>query len=241
MSNNINKTLSKLGLSPSEIKIYLQLVKKGASYANKISRETKINRSNIYDALDRLVAKGLISLITKNKVKWFEARPPNALLTLVQEQEENLQETKKRLVKEIKDLSIEENKKLEATIFTGKKGLRMIFEEMLEVKKPISIIAAELQFKKLFGPYFDLWHKKRIQGNIAQRSIFPHAFKGKLQQKTYLQYKFVDDEFTNPTTTIIYGSNCVFVQWSQEPLAIKVQSKNIATSHLNYFNMVWKS
>lgn len=237
----LEDNLSKLGFSPSEIKTYLHLLKNGSSYPNKISSETKINRTNVYEALDRLISKGVISFITKNKVKWFEAKSPDTILSLIKEREEEIQKTKNNLLKEINNIKVNPKKHLEANIFIGKKGLRMIFEEILETKKPISLIAAQLQFKELFGPYFELWHKKRIEKNIAQRSIFPNSFKKKLKERKLMKYKFVDNKFTNPTTMIIYGDNCLFIQWSKEPIAIKINNKEIAKSHLNYFNMLWNS
>ena len=44
----------------------------------------------------------------------------------------------------------------------------------------------------------------------------------------------------NPTTTIIYGDTVLFIQWSDDILAIKINNENIANSHLNYFNLLWK-
>lgn len=236
----LEENLSKLGFSPSEIKVYLHLLKTGSSYANKISSETKINRTNVYEALDRLITKGVISFIIRNKVKWFEAKEPNSILSLIKEREEEFKTTKNNIIGDIKQLKISPEKKLlEANIFVGKKGLRIIFEEILEVGKPISIIAAELQFKELFGPYFELWHKERIERGIRQRTIFPKKLEGKLPKRRLLDYKFVDNKFTNPTTTIIYSDNCLFIQWSKEPIVIKIRNKEIAKSHLNYFNMLW--
>ena len=52
----LEENLSKLGFSPSEIKIYLHLIHSGSSYPKKISAETKINRTNVYEALDRLIS-----------------------------------------------------------------------------------------------------------------------------------------------------------------------------------------
>jgi HTH-type transcriptional regulator, sugar sensing transcriptional regulator len=240
----LTENLSKLGLSPSEIKVYLHLLKEGSNYPNKISSEAKINRTNVYEALDRLVSKGIISFIVKNKLKWFEAKKPEALFTLIKEKEDQLSITKKNISVEIKKLKKQINplkNSLEANIFTGKKGLRTIFEDILETKKPISLIAANLQFKELFGGYFELWHKIRIQNKISQRSIFPKSLKSKLKQRKLLKYKFVDDKFTNPTTTIIYGDNCLLIQWGKEPLAIRINDKEITKSHLNYFEMLWES
>ena len=117
----------------------------------------------------------------------------------------------------------------------------MIFEEILEAKKPISLIASKLQFKKIFGPYFDLWHKQRIEKGIMQRSIFPITLKDKLERKELLKYKFVASTFTNPTTTIIYGDTCLFIQWSEEPITIKIHNREIAKSHSNYFEILWNT
>ncbi|MFC1696892.1 TrmB family transcriptional regulator [Nanoarchaeota archaeon] len=228
--------LKQLGFSPSEIKIYLHLLRKGISYAKKISMETKINRTNVYEALDRLSNKGVISFITRNKVKWFEAKNPDSIQSIIKEKQEDLVKIKNSLKKLKK---IKQESSLEANVFIGKKGLRTLFEDILKTKKPICLLASELQFKKIFGPYFELWHKKRIENKILQRSIFPKKIKNKLKARKLLKYKFVDNKFINPTTTIIYGNNCIFIQWSKDPIAIKINNKDISKSHQNYFNLLW--
>lgn len=238
----LEENLTKLGFSPSETKIYLHLIKTGSSYPKKISAETGINRTNVYEALDRLISKGVISFIIKNKLRWFEAKSPNSLLSLVGEKEEEIKKTKDQILKDIKELGTAPDKpSLEATIFVGKKGLRMIFEEILEKRKPISLIASQLQFEKLFGPYFELWHKKRISLRIMQRSIFSNNFKHRLKKRKLLAYKFVDSKFVNPTTTIIYDDTCILIQWSKDPIAVKINNKEIVKSHLNYFNIMWNN
>jgi sugar-specific transcriptional regulator TrmB len=238
----LEENLIKLGFSPSEIRIYLHLIKTGSSYPKKISAETGINRTNVYEALDRLISKGVISFIIKNKLRWFEAKNPDCLISLIGEKEEEIKKTKDIILNDIKKLDIAPSiPSLEANIFVGKKGLRMIFEEILETRKQIDLFASELQFKKIFGPYFELWHKKRIALGIKQRSIFPEQFESKLEKRDLLTYKFVDNKYTNPTTTILYGDTCVLIQWSKEPIAIKINNKEIVKSHLNYFNMLWNN
>ncbi|MDP2750617.1 MAG: helix-turn-helix domain-containing protein [Nanoarchaeota archaeon] len=239
----IEESLSKLGFSPSEVKVYLHLVKAGSSYANRISADTKLNRTNVYEALDRLVSKGAISFISKNKVKWFEANKPEKLISLLDEKEDELKKSRKELfsaILSLKNISAQA-KPLEASVFTGKKGLRMLFEDILETKKPIYLIAANLQFKEIFGPYFELWHKKRIERKIPQKTILPKKLKNKVEKRELLEYKFIDDKYTSPTTTIVYGENCLLIQWDKEPVAIKISSKQISKSNLNYFNILWAS
>jgi len=240
----LEENLAKLGFSPSEVKVYLHLLKKQSSYANRISSETGINRTNVYEALDRLSSKGVACFVTRNKVKWFEAKPPNVLCALIQEKEDELRETKENLLNDIikiKKATALQKEQLEAGIFVGKNGLRMLFEEMIETAKPISLIASKYQFKSLFKHYFEQWHSKRIAKGIKQRSIFPKRFQGIAEKRKLLQFKFVEDRYTSPTSTFIYDDSCIFIQWSKQPFAVRIQNKEIAKSHQNYFNMLWKS
>ena len=151
----LEDSLMKLGFSPSEIKVYTFLINAGSNYAGKISSGTKLNRTNVYEALERLRAKGLVASVIKNKVRCFEAEKPESLVYFAKQKEEEYGAIKKRLTKDIKsirDIYTTDKSSLEATIFVGKKGLRILFEEILETSKAISLIAAELQFKDFFGP-----------------------------------------------------------------------------------------
>jgi len=233
--------LYKLGFSPSETKIYLHLVHSGCSYPNEISAKTKINRTNVYEALERLIAKGVVSFVVRNNIKWFEAEKPDTLLRIIEGRETELATTKVEIMNEVKKISKLEKPSLEANIFVGKKGLRLIFEEILNERKDVSILASRMQLSKILGPYFELWHKRRSELGIKQRSIFENKYKSKLKKRDLLTYKFIRGKFMNPTTTIIYGNVCILIQWSKEPVMIKIRNKEIVRSHLNYFNMIWNN
>jgi len=240
----LEKNLEKLGFSPSEIKVYLLLLRGEMSYANKISSETGINRTNVYEALDRLLSKGVISFITRNKIKWFEAKSMDALTSLLKEKESDFKKTQDSFlsdIRKIKKTLPTSKRSLEASIFVGRKGLKSIFEDILETGKSISILAAELQLRKNLGAYFVRWHAKRAEKKIRHRAIFAKKVKKNLTVFKLMKVKFVDDEYVNPSTTIIYGNNVVFIQWTDNPFAIKIPNKEIAKSHLNYFNLIWNS
>jgi len=240
----LEKSLEKLGLSPSEIKIYLYLLKKDSSYPNKISAQTGINRTNVYEALNRLLSKGIISYIVRNKIKWFEAKSLDYLKIFVAEKHKEFEKNKSNLFSEINKLeknTPKEKQSLEASIFVGKTGLKSIFEEILETEKPIAILAAELQLRKFFGAYFFQWHNRRVKKKIKHRAIFAKKVKKDLVIFKLMKVKFVDNEYVNPSTTIIYGNNVVLIHWSSNPFAIKIPNKETAKSHLNYFNLIWNS
>lgn len=240
----IEETLEKIGFSPSEAKAYLYLLRKESSYANEISAATGINRTNVYEALDRLLAKGVVSYVTRNRVKLFQANSPDNLKAILDEKETELEKTKKavlRTIKELKKYTPKSKDNLDASIYVGRRGLKTLFEEMLEAGKPLSFIAANLQFRYFFGAYFWQWHKKRAKLGIPQRTIFPEAVRKDVKRPDLWERKFVGKGYTSPTTTIIYSDTCVFVQWTNEPLAVKIQNAQIARSHQNYFNVLWNS
>ena len=62
----IKETLLKLGLTSNEVEIYLTLLNKGEISVNEIGSSSGLHRQVCYDALDRLLEKGVVSAIQSN-------------------------------------------------------------------------------------------------------------------------------------------------------------------------------
>ena len=60
-------TLREAGLTEGEIKVYLALLELGSSTTGPIVDKSGISRSIIYQILEKLMEKGLVSFITKEK------------------------------------------------------------------------------------------------------------------------------------------------------------------------------
>ena len=60
-----------LGLTNTEAKIYVTLIDLGRAQAGIISRKSGIHRRSVYDALERLIEKGLVSYIKENLIVPF--------------------------------------------------------------------------------------------------------------------------------------------------------------------------
>ena len=61
--------LTSLGLSKNEAKVYLALLDLGSATAGKIAEKSKVHRTNVYDALERLIEKGVVTYIFKKDIK----------------------------------------------------------------------------------------------------------------------------------------------------------------------------
>ena len=56
--------LIQLGLTNGEVRIYLSLLKLGSSKVGSIVKDSRVSYSKVYDVLERLITKGLVSYVT---------------------------------------------------------------------------------------------------------------------------------------------------------------------------------
>lgn len=61
------KIFKEIGLTGTETRIYLALLSLGAAPAGKIVEEAGVYRKNAYDALNRLIDKGLVTYVIENE------------------------------------------------------------------------------------------------------------------------------------------------------------------------------
>src|SRR3989344_6756812 len=132
MVNNEMFDLLKIGLTEGESKVYLALSELGSSTVGPIVNKSQVAYSNIYDILNRLIDKGIVSFIIKDKTKYFQAASPSNLILYLDKKQEEIIKEKEALRKIIPDLEkLQEMKtRQEAEIFLGKKGLRTAYEKL---------------------------------------------------------------------------------------------------------------
>ena len=77
------KRLQEVGLTKTESVVYWALLQLGSSLAGKISRKSGVHRRSVYDAMDRLIEKGLVSETFVKGEKNYHAINPRRLLELL--------------------------------------------------------------------------------------------------------------------------------------------------------------
>lgn len=98
----IGELTNKFGLSRYEKQAYLALLILGRSKSREVSKESKVSYGRIYEILEKLEQRGLVSIIP-TEPKTFEAIEPRLAFKMILEQKK--QELKK-LEGEIKDVKI---------------------------------------------------------------------------------------------------------------------------------------
>jgi len=86
----IEQILSNIGLTNNEIKVYLALLELGESKTGEILNKSGLNSGRIYEILNLLQKKGLVSFIEKNNVKYFSPANPKRVLDYLEEKKKQI-------------------------------------------------------------------------------------------------------------------------------------------------------
>jgi sugar-specific transcriptional regulator TrmB len=229
--------LQEFSLSNTEAKVYLALLELGKSKAGKITKKSAVNRTNVYDALERLIEKGLVSYVSENNKKVFEAVDPQRLKEILEDKQDKLSKT----IEELKILHQKSQKDEDAFIFRGKKGIKTIFEDILAEKKDLFVYGAESKFKALFPYYQKHWNEERARLKIKVKMIYNKKVKEekKKEKLKLLEMKFLPETYEFPSTIMMHGEKLVTIVWLEEPFAFMVKSEEAVKSNMNFFEILW--
>lgn len=244
----MKEILRKIGLTEGEIKVYIALLELGSSSTGKITKKSGISGSKVYEVLDRLAIKGLIGAITKNGVKYFEASSPTKILEYLEEKKENIEKEKKEILKIMPDLILKKQNapKTEVKVYTGFEGLKTANEDITNsLKKGEEWLSMGLtEQPKQWENYFNKKQVKRAKKGIVHKHILNEKYKSLYQKRKRLkntEFRFLSKEFEMPTSTEIYNNKVIIMLIvPTNPMAIMIESKEIAESFRKYFGLLWK-
>jgi sugar-specific transcriptional regulator TrmB len=232
------KFLEEAGLTSTEARIYLALLEKGACRAGEITRHTGIHRRSVYDAIERLIQKGLVSYIKTNNRNYYEAAPPDRLLELLKEKEDNI----KQLLPELQLLRNFADEKKEVLFFRGKQAIKTVFEDQIKEGKEVLIFGDAVNVNEIVKYYFPHFDKHRIEKSIRVRMLFDESARKEnyLKKIPLADIRFIKKGSRAPVSTNIYSNNISIIMWEENPKAILITESILADSFRAYFEFMWK-
>jgi sugar-specific transcriptional regulator TrmB len=238
------KELQKLGLTGNESKVYMTLLGLGSASVGVITEESGVHRRNVYDAIERLVKRGLVGHVIKGKIKYFQASNPANLLDMIGEEKRQL-DKKLNILNSILPslLAIHSSKKKESVIiYKGVKGIKTVLDDILDTGKPNLVLGAHKPSQKIKS-HLRNFHLKRIKLKIRDRLIFDkndNERADKLARMPYTEVRFLPKSNYSKTAVNIYGNKVAILMWS-DPIAIVIENSEVAKSFRNYFEMIWNT
>ena len=243
------RPLEKIGLTKSEIGVYLALLKLGQTTAGPIVDEAKVTRSKIYDILERLKNKGLVSYITKQSTKYFSAANPNSILHYLEEKEKEIQEDKESVEEILPELLLQQTlseKKKIAEIFIGIRGMENAFNVLIDDfdSKEVyySFGAGKGDNVKQIQLFFSRLHQQRVKKKVGSKIIFNESSRGLFGQQE--KSKFVEARYlqgSTPAAINIYKNYTIIAILNKELITFLIQNKETADSFKEYFKVMWKT
>jgi len=240
--------LEEIGLTKSEIKVYMALLELGSSATGKIVDKSKASSSKIYEILDKLMQKGLVSFIVKGGVKYFEAAPPERIMDYMKEKEEQFDRQKEEMKKMLPELELKQKLaqyKSEATIFKGIKGGETAFRYMINhMKKDDEWVGFVVAFAN--QKYFDLLtklHEWRSKKGLKARIIMAEKYREeglKRERLPFTHVRYVPEELQTPAIVNVAGNITLLNIMSEEVTVFMIENKDVADSFRNQFEKLWE-
>src|SRR3989344_7048346 len=200
-----------IGLSENEAEIYLALLSLGPSLVSKIVKKTRINRTNIYDRLEKLISKGLVSYVIKNNRKHFYASEPSRILRYLDEKQNKINEEKEAIEKMLPALEkiqpVKEEESVE--VYEGKEGLKTILENIIRSKKDILTYGSEGNFSNVLSFYFKHYLQRLEKMGIKMKVLFNYDSAKKPFKWKFAEARYLPKLYKTPTETTIYGDKVV--------------------------------
>lgn len=238
--NEMGAILVELGMSQNEAKVYTALIELGATTATKLAEKSRVHRTNVYEALERLKKKSLVATVTKDKATFFEATDPSTLSIILKEKEAKLDSILPQL-KLAKQLN---KKKDSVNIGEGLIAVKDAYFRTLDKKLPIYTMGSPKAASDIAKIFLDKFHKKRIAMKVPMYHIYNSDATERInviKQWPYTYVKTLPPHFNAPISTGICGDEVTFKFWDKkEGMAITIQSERVAKAFKNYFDMLWE-
>ncbi|MBU0471263.1 MAG: helix-turn-helix domain-containing protein [Nanoarchaeota archaeon] len=242
--------LKEAGLTNGEVRVYLALLETGSTTIGPILKKSGITKSIIYRILEKLIKKGLVSYVIKDKTKYFQAAQPNKILEYVDFKEKELQINRNKIREMIPQLMIKQEfvKKSEANIYEGFKGLMTAYENRYQkLKRNDEVVLYGLPPEQpgFYHAYWKKNHMRLSKEGIKCRMLY-HPDVTDVNLKDRNNYKGCEArrmpfKAENPSWIMIYKDvTLIAIPQGELPFAFEITSQQIAESFKNYFEWLWK-
>ncbi len=236
--------LREAGLGQNESKVYEALLHINEASIQELAVKSKVHRRNVYDALTKLVEKGLASQTFMREEKHYRAANPRRILELLKEKE-TIIETALPQMQRMYD-SLEE--KEEAYIYHGVEGYKTYMNDILKTKETCYFTSAK-------GYWFDERLKNYLPGFLREAKRlgikYKHLFDWRVRSRKDIlatvgkPYKFLPKKYSTPFAIDIFGDYVVGYtgvdvgRLPEDPIQFVLKSKKLADGYRMFFDYMW--
>ncbi len=257
MSDNtytIIEQLDRLGLSESEAKVYVELLKSPKTHL-ELARATGINRTSMYRLVDELCKKSLVTNQTDDNGTVVTAKDPSTLEVMLTDEEAALKAKRDAFTDILPSLNALTNlgdpTELEVLTYDGIEGLKHMLWHELKAEKEILIYG--------YGTLEDLvgkgqWAEKHRQKTV-ERGYFIREIVNKednKKKKAFTKVTNFDKSYElreisksdfdiNQTQMTIYNNTVAMYLWQgKRKVGVEINNPGYTNMMRQMFELNWK-
>lgn len=236
--------LEKSGLTARESEVYLTLLRLGESPIADLLRETKAHPQIIYRCIEGLVEKKLAFVEYRRHRMYVRAEDPHIIENLEEERLKDIRQALPDLLA-LQRVSPE----AEVRVLKGNEAIRSVRSQGIDRLKRgdthyIMGASGTRFYEVMSQEQYGEIEKKRIKKGIKKRLLSFESQRKLITDrerwKELVEYRYLPEEFAVPSSTNIFGNMVAILIWGKEPIAITIESAEVAESYKNYFETLWK-
>lgn len=240
----LEKKLENLGLNEKEAKVYLASLELGQTNVQRLAKKSGVKRTTLYDIIESLKGKGLLSFVAKGKKTLYFAEDPRVL----EQQIEGKKAFLKKIMPELLSIANVLDKKPKIRYFEGIEGIKEVYKDTLNYpgRELLAWVSEEavLAFDEKFLNEYYL--PKRIEKKIWVRAVAPdkpymQKYKG-LDEKSLRRTKlFSMEDFLVEVEINLYGDNKIAIISFGEKISLIIESQKIFNTLKSIFELNWNN
>lgn len=251
----MKNTFKNLGLSKRAITIYLELLQKGETSVENLSKSTGMNRTSIYPYIEELENFELILWDERTQDKALKAATPTNLKKIAKKKfmfSKNLLKEVDRIIPEIQAIHKISDDRHYVQKYVGIEECRKILEQVYD-QKEMTGYCGEYVYKELGEKWYEehLYKIYKVY-KIKERVLFTEEAAKELSFKELLKTKWFDPEYSDyrvhkslvlPTKMDVYilSDRVIYVYSEDEIYCIVMRSQKYRDYQNCLFEALWKN
>jgi sugar-specific transcriptional regulator TrmB len=236
--------LQELGLSPNETKIYEALLTYGGSGVSTIAIRSKIHRRNVYDAIHRLLEKGLVCEVQGKGEIVYEPVEPSKLLEMAEEKVRKVEIVLPKMMSTFHAKKTPER----SYVYKGIEGVKNYLRETLATGEDVFTFGGKgAWFDPKLQAYTATYLEEAKRRSMKIHVLFDHEAADDIPDiaRRFSRSKFLPEGYSTQSAIDVFGDNVVtFSQlngpsWTEDVTVFVTVSPKLAEAYRTWWKLLW--
>ena len=235
----------RLGLNRNESLVYAALLRLGRADAGRLIKETKFHKNIVYDNLEKLAHRGLVTIVQEGGRRVYQFAPPHTLVSMIEDRQGELERQKElaqRLVGQIAKLPTGQASEQDAAVYRGVQGARAFYDALLDEGEYLAFGGPRESVNIMGESFWSAYNRKLARRRLRIRLLFNRSLRayGKRIADSRIEIRYFDGDFEPLTETIVNDHRVAIIVWTSEPFVFSLRSPAAAQSYKLFAADLWR-